>query len=243
MFAKLIQSPALLRAGPFVVFAALTFFQDRCGEAARYWIYFGKTVVGAGLLVLIFQHVQELEWRFTWEAFVVGVGVFAFWVGLDGYYPSLDQLNARYLCPMLQKLGLTQSCTAETVLREPWNPNLAFGTGSALSIFFIITRIVGSTVVVPVLEEMFYRSFLYRFIAQKEFLSVPLGKFLPVPFLLTSLLFGLAHHEWLAGILCGFAYQGLVIWKGRLGDAITAHAITNFLLGLWIVWKGAWQFW
>ena len=45
------------------------------------------------------------------------------------------------------------------------------------------------------------------------------------------------------GILCGFAYQGLVIWKRRLGDAITAHAITNFSLGVWVVWKGAWQFW
>ena len=39
------------------------------------------------------------------------------------------------------------------------------------------------------------------------------------------------------------AAAGLVLWKGRLGDAITAHAVTNFLLGLWVVWKGAWQFW
>jgi membrane protease YdiL (CAAX protease family) len=43
--------------------------------------------------------------------------------------------------------------------------------------------------------------------------------------------------------LCGAAYQWLVLRKGRLGDAMTAHAITNFLLGAWIVWRGAWQFW
>src|SRR6266568_4939081 len=60
---------------------------------------------------------------------------------------------------------------------------------------------------------------------------------------LAWLFFGIEHREWLAGILCGFAYQGLVCWKNRLGDAITAHAITNALLGGWVVWRGAWHFW
>ena len=96
---------------------------------------------------------------------------------------------------------------------------------------------------VPPLEEVFYRSFLYRYIAQKDFLSVPLNRFLPVTFLVTAGMFGFAHNEWLAGILCGAAYQWLVLRKNRLGDAMTAHAITNFLLGIWIVWRGAWQFW
>jgi CAAX prenyl protease-like protein len=60
---------------------------------------------------------------------------------------------------------------------------------------------------------------------------------------LQLVIFGFEHTQWLAGILCGFAYQGLVCRKKRLGDALTAHAITNGLLGLWIIWKGAWQFW
>ena len=76
-----------------------------------------------------------------------------------------------------------------------------------------------------------------------DFLRVPLGMFAWVPFLATSILFGLEHREWLAGILCGFAYQGLVCWKKRLGDAITAHAVTNFLLGAWVIGRGDWQYW
>jgi hypothetical protein len=104
-------------------------------------------------------------------------------------------------------------------------------------------RIAGSTLVVPPLEEVFYRSFLYRYIARPNFLSVPLNHFLPLPFLVTAAVFGFSHNEWLAGILCGAAYQWLVIRKNRLGDAMTAHAITNFLLGLWVVWRGAWHFW
>jgi CAAX prenyl protease-like protein len=61
--------------------------------------------------------------------------------------------------------------------------------------------------------------------------------------LVTAAVFGLSHYQWLAGILCGMAYQGLVLRKNRLGDAMTAHAITNFLLSIWVVWRGAWQFW
>ncbi|MBO4545513.1 MAG: CPBP family intramembrane metalloprotease, partial [Verrucomicrobia bacterium] len=64
-----------------------------------------------------------------------------------------------------------------------------------------------------------------------------------MPFVVVSVIFGLVHQEWLAGILCGLVYQGLVCYKGRLGDAITAHGITNLLLGIWVVWRGAWNFW
>lgn len=227
MLQKITSSPALVRVVPFAVFIALTFLQDRCGEAARYWIYLGKTLAGAGLLLVLWQHIQEAEWRFSWEAVAVGVGVFALWVGLD-------ELIARLGLPAYPKLKTSGA---------PWNPNEAFGTGSGLAVFFIVVRIAGSSLVVPFLEEIFFRSFVYRFIAGRDWLAVPLGKFLPVPFIITSLLFGFEHREWLAGVLCGFAYQGLVIWKGRLGDAVTAHGITNFLLGLWVVWRGAWQYW
>ena len=43
--------------------------------------------------------------------------------------------------------------------------------------------------------------------------------------------------------MCAFAYQGLVCRKKRLGDAITAHAITNALLGYWVIARDQWQFW
>lgn len=227
MFSKFTQSPALARVVPFAIFSLLTFLQNHCGDAGRYWIYFGKTIVGGAMLLMLFRFISELEWRFTWEAIAVGVAVFILWIGLD-------EVVARLGLPSFHRFKSSGAA---------WNPNTAFGMSSPLAIFFIITRIVGSTFVVPPLEEIFYRSFVYRFLASKDFLTVPLGKFFPMPFLVTSILFGVEHHEWLAGILCGFAYQGLVIWKNRLGDAITAHSITNLLLGLWVVWKGVWQFW
>jgi len=243
MFSRITQSPTLARVVPFAIFCVLTFLQDRFGEVARYWFYFAKTLVGAAMLPALFRHLVEMKWRFSWEALLGGVVVFTFWVGLDGYYPSFEAIYGHYLCPWLQQLGLTGFCPTAPVGPDPWNPNQFFGTGSALANFFIITRVLGSTLVVPPLEEMFYRSFVYRYLDRRDFLAVPLARFLPGSFVITSAFFGMAHHQWLAGILCGFTYQAIVIWKGRLGDAMTAHAITNLLLGIWIVWRGAWHFW
>ena len=216
---KFLAKPATARVAPFLVFLALTCCQGKFGAASAYWFYFAKTLVGAWLVWEMRPVVSEMRWAFSWEAAVVGVGIFAVWVGLDPFYPHLS------------KGGVA------------WNPPGQFGENSALACLMIATRILGSTFVVPPLEEVFYRSFLYRCIARQEFLSVPLNQFLPLPFFATVAVFAFSHNEWLAGILCGAAFQWLVIRKNRLGDAMTAHAITNFLLGLWIVWRGAWNFW
>ena len=235
------NSPALVRAIPFLIFAIFTACQGQFGEASRYWVYITKTVVGAGLIWTMRPLVPEMKWVFSWEALVVGVGVFAVWVGLDNSYPAFDQLVQRYWCPLVKSVGLDNWCPRAT--ESVWNPHAQFGANSPLAWSVIAIRALGSSLVVPPLEEVFYRSFLYRWILRADIETIPLGHFDWKPFLLSSIIFGLAHQQWLAGILCGFAYQGLVCWKNRLGDAITAHAITNFLLALWVVWRNAWNFW
>lgn len=216
---KFAGSPAVARVAPFVIFLMLTFGQWKFGAASAGWFYFAKTLAGAWLIWEMRPFVSEMRWAISWEAILAGVGIFAIWVGLDPHYPKFFRGGAT------------------------GNPYELFGGHSVLARFFIVVHILGMTWVVPPLEEVFYRSFLYRFIAKQDFLSVPLNKFLPLPFFATAILFGFSHNEWLAGILCGAAFQWLVLRKNRLGDAMTAHAITNFLLGVWIVWRGAWNFW
>jgi CAAX prenyl protease-like protein len=218
-FKRLFASPAALRVVPFVIFVLLTAGQGKFGPASAYWFYLAKTVVGLGMILALRPFIAEMRWAFSWEAVAVGVGIFAVWVGLDPFYPKF----------------FTVAATG--------NPNVQFGEHSALAWFFIVVHIAGMTWVVPPLEEVFYRSFLYRYLVRQDFLSVPPGKFLPLPFFVTAGIFGFSHNEWLAGIICGAVYQWLVIRKNRLGDAMTAHAITNFLLGVWIVWRGDWHFW
>jgi len=191
----------------------------------RFWLYALKVFVGAWLVWEMRPFVPEMRWAFSWEAVVVGVAIFAIWVGLDPYYP---------------KNNLFFKDTETSI----WNPFERFGDGSGVAWTLIFIRILGMAIIVPPLEEVFYRSFLYRYIVKYDFQKVALGYFDGIAFVLVSVLFGFMHFQWLPGILCGMAYQWLVIRKGRLGDAMTAHAITNFLLGVYVVWKGgtAWKF-
>jgi len=229
LLSRIRSSSIAARVAPFAIFAALTTCQALTflGPAAPYWIYFGKTLVGAALVWATWPVVAEMRWKFSPAAFAFGIGVFVLWVGLD---------------PLVKSLGLSTGWL-RTGSSPVSNPLVQFAAVPALGWFFVVTRIAGTSLVVPMIEEVFYRSFLYRYIQKIDLLNVPLGRFVAMPFFVTSLIFGLAHHEWLAGLLCGFCYQGLVCWKGRASDAIAAHGITNFLLGLWVVGRDAWQYW
>ena len=218
--AKLRSSPMMARVAPYFIFIALTALQGYFGEASKYWFYFAKTIVGAWLIWAILPVVKEIRWTISLEAVLVGVGVIVLWIALDPYYPKLMQTGS-----------------------DTWNPHRVFGAGTTMAWFFVIARIVGSTLIVPPIEEAFFRSFVYRYVVKEKFEEVSLKYYHFVPLIVTSLLFAFIHREWLAGILCGLAYQWLVIRRGHLGDAITAHAISNLLLGLWVVYKDAWKFW
>jgi len=216
---KLESSPEFPRIAPFAIYALLGFFQAE-GGPARYWFYIVKTLLGAWILWEVRPFVQEMRWKISWEAVVTGMGIFAIWTGLDGLYPRLTTLDAGA------------------------NPFAQFGGNSLVAWLYLGVHVVGMAVIVPPVEEIFYRSFLYRYFVNTNFLAMPLGQFHALSFFVTSILFGLMHPDrWLAGIICGLAYQWLVIRKNRLGDAMTAHGITNGLLGLWIVWKHQWSFW
>ncbi|HEX7654949.1 MAG TPA: CAAX prenyl protease-related protein, partial [Verrucomicrobiae bacterium] len=215
-----------------VVFVLLTAAQGWLGGTAVYWLYLVKTLVGAWLIWTVRPLVAEMRWAFSWPALLVGIGVFVIWVGVTGDFANQATLWHR--------LGLAQ---APATPAPEWNPPAVFGSAAPLAWFFIAVRLIGSTLVVPPIEEAFYRSFLYRYLSRVDFLAVPLRQFSPLPFVVTALVFGLMHHEWLAGIVCGAAYQWLVLRRGDLGEAMTAHAVTNLLLGIWVVTRGAWQFW
>ncbi len=218
--AKFEHAPIYARVMPFAVFLVLTFCQGNFGPESAYWFYFLKTAVGAWLIWEMRPFVTEMRWALSWEAVVVGVAVCAMWIGIDPYYPKFGKPGAE------------------------WNPQAAFAQEPALAWMFIIVRLLGSTFVVPQLEEVFYRSFLYRYLVKIDFQSMPFRQFHPLSLVVTSVIFGPGqHYQWLAGILCGMAYQGLVIRKDRLGDAMSAHALTNFLLGIWVICRGDWTFW
>ena len=120
------------------------------------------------------------------------------WIGITGEWTTQNWLWL--------KLGLAH---APAVPPKPWNPPAQFGAGAALAWLFIVVRVAGSTLVVPPLEEVFFRSFLYRYIAKVDFLSVPLGRFAWMPFLVDLAAFSVSstRNGW-RGFCAGLPFKG-----------------------------------
>jgi CAAX prenyl protease-like protein len=106
-----------------------------------------------------------------------------------------------------------------------------------------IARFAILAAIVPVMEELFWRSFLMRWIDARDFLGLDARKVSRTALALTSGLFALEHSLWLAGLIAGLAYAGLYMTTNNLRAPVLAHAVTNGILGLWILSTGSWHLW
>src|SRR5262249_40204111 len=113
------------------------------------------------------------------------------------------------------------------------------------SLVFIMFRTIGCVVLVPILEELFWRGWLARWLIKAEdFRSAPLGAYTPASFCIGMLLFASEHGPfWDVGLIAGAAYNWLM-WRGKsLADCILAHAVTNGCLSIYVLATGQWQYW
>jgi uncharacterized protein len=149
---------------------------------------------------------------------VTGVLVCVAWVGLDGHYPTFKFLGSR----------------------SAFDP-LTLGVGSRWA--FIALRLAGLVVLVPLIEELFWRSFLMRWVIDNDFLRVPIGKVTPMAAGVTSALFALAHPEWLPAVLTGALWAWLLWSTKSLSACVISHATANLALGIYVIITHDWKFW
>lgn len=128
--------------------------------------------------------------------------------------------------------------------------NLGDGTGfdprdatGAIQWQLALPRLLGASLVVPLMEELFWRSFLLRWIDKHDFLDLEPARISLRALLISSVVFGVEHSLWFAGIIAGLAYGWLYRASGNLWAPIVAHATTNLMLGVWVLMTGAWVFW
>jgi len=93
------------------------------------------------------------------------------------------------------------------------------------------------------MEELFWRSFVMRWIQSPQFETVVPRQVGPKAIVLTTFVFMLAHTLWLAAVVAGLAYAVLYVRTGKLWVPIVAHAVTNAALGIWVVRTQQWSFW
>lgn len=112
-----------------------------------------------------------------------------------------------------------------------------------LGVAYVVTRAVGSVALVPVVEELAFRGYLLRRLAGGELAEVDRRRFAPLAFAVSSVAFGLLHQRWLAGTLAGMVFALAVYWRGRLADAVVAHAVANALIAVAVLGLGWWGLW
>jgi CAAX prenyl protease-like protein len=115
---------------------------------------------------------------------------------------------------------------------------------SSLTPLMLVLRTTRAALVVPILEELFWRGWLPRWIQSSRFERVPLGQYTPLAFWATALLFAAEHGPfWEVGLLTGIIYNWWMRRTRSLGDLILAHAVTNLMLSLFVIETGQWAFW
>ncbi len=111
------------------------------------------------------------------------------------------------------------------------------------NMLFLASKLIGFLALAPLIEELFTRSFLMRYIISKDWKSVPIGKYTLSSFIVTVLFFGFAHNRWLIGMITG-AILNLWLYKTkRIESCITAHAVANLGLAVYIMMTGSWFLW
>jgi len=106
-------------------------------------------------------------------------------------------------------------------------------------------RLAVAVIVVPVVEELFWRAFLLRaLIDWHHFDRLPLGKFTWGSFLGTALISTFQHPDnWGVSILCWLVFNGVFYWTRSILCLVLLHGVTNLMLYLLVLRVGDWSFW
>lgn len=151
---------------------------------------------------------------------VIGLLIIFLWFFLDPYTPPLKFLGTRTELNPFTEIG------------SPFVRNV-----------FLAFRFFGLVITVPIMEEIFWRSFLIRYITKENFRQVPMGTFSAGAFAFVAIGFALAHPEWLAALVCAILLGGLLKYTRSLWACIVAHAVANLVLAIYVLQTGQWKFW
>jgi len=220
--------PAVMRAAPFaifIVFIAVSSLVPEIGQQPAAgdlrWLDVLRAATVTAALIFFWRGYGELgvpsDVKPHWWLLAIGCGlaVFVVWVHFDDGWAMLGRI-------------------------EGFDPT---GADGEIHLGLAGLRLAESVLVVPVMEELFWRSFLLRWLDSREFTAADPRRASLRAFALTAVLFASEHTLWFAGLIAGLLYNWLYTRTRNLWVPIASHAITNGALGIWILTTGNWRLW
>ncbi len=126
--------------------------------------------------------------------------------------------------------------------RSAFNPLEQLADTPMWAYTFLVIRFIGLALVVPVIEEFFLRGFVMRFLVNEKWWQVPFGTVTRAAVIAGTAVPMLMHPgEMLASLVWFSMVTWLMIRTRSIWDCVVAHAVTNFLLGVYVVAFDQWQ--
>jgi len=215
------RHPAVPYVAGFAVFVGLLALGERLPGMTGLAV---RVVVTGLVLVLVSRPAIELRPRRFASSLLVGAAVFLVWIAPDLLWP-----------------GYRRHWLFENPITGELPPS---GEPRVSGVLFLALRTFQAVALVPVLEELFWRGWLLRWLVNTDFQRVPLGAYTPASFWITAILFATEHGPyWDVGLIAGAAYNGWMICTRSLADCIVAHAATNALLSAYVVGWRKFEYW
>ena len=211
-YPKFAMTPAVALLIPFVVLMATVLITAALSAQAEFFYPLRVVLVGIAIL-WSWQYLDLSDFHFSTEAVLVGIGVALFWIAMS---PADNAANQ----------NIHQLLTGLSATTAAW---------------WIALRILGAILIAPIAEEFALRGYLLAKFSGSAAMTKGQLPMVPAAVALSAASFGLLHQAWLAGIVAGLAYAIVRLRTAHLGHAITAHAITNLIIGLYALYTENWS--
>ncbi len=220
----MLQSPSVAYVAPFLTFIVMLVIQKQLAFLGD-WEYAVRVAIVAGSIWYFSRRVLDFKVRYLRGSLAIGIGAFLLWIAPDTLFPGWRQ---HWLFTNVVMGELRVSLSAEQ-LSSP---------------FLLLFRTLSATLMVPILEELFWRAWMLRWLVEKDFEKLPMGSCDRQSFWIVVALFAMEHGPyWEVGLLTGLLWNWWMTRTRSLGDLIFVHGVTNLALSLYVIWLKKWEFW
>lgn len=216
---------------PMAVFMVFVTIPGLVDQRLFPYAYVARTIVCGAMIVWLWKRFTDIRWTHLGLGVLVGVVGLVQWVGMECLLVKLVGEQGYSFGPIQLVSNIREHFEYE---------EMAARAHPAWFWSFLLIRFLGPVLVVPVVEELFWRNWLWRTLASpNDIRLMKVGEYDPISVYVVAVLFAFVHVQFLTAIVWALLIAWL-LWKTKsLGACIVAHAVTNLLLGMWVLatWK------